>query len=177
MKKLIITLLIVVAILCIAAWLFNGGGQVKIPSIGNIDVPDIGETTKPKDVSEPTPDPNLGTYDAVYAEIHGKPYMVSDIYPDGLSVQLMKNGEGVFNYGGKSYRINWTLDGDAFHAAIKINGMKVDGTLSYGILHVEDLGGKGIALTLIDQTRVDMDVLYNGTYPPEEDAENPDEVG
>lgn len=92
-------------------------------------------------------DPNAGLYDAVSAEMWGISVEVKEVFEDGFSIELLNGGKAKFNYDGKSYNMKWTLDGDAFHA--EGGGAELDGTLSNGVMVLEDVLDSGVTITLV----------------------------
>ena len=93
------------------------------------------------------PDPNAGTYVAQSATMMGMTLDITDMFEGGLSIELQGGGKALFHYDGKDYRLKWSLDGDAFHASG--SGAEIDGTLSGGVLQVEDLLGRGMSIRFV----------------------------
>lgn len=91
-------------------------------------------------------DPNLGVYKATKAELGGFEIDVSEMFGDGFTLELKQKGKGRVEMDGDGGNVKWTLDGDAFHA--EGGGAEFDGTLSDGVLVIEDLQGSGVTLTL-----------------------------
>ena len=53
----------------------------------------------------------------------------------------------MFHYEGKDYNLKWTLDGDVFHA--EGGGAALDGTLSEGVMLLENVLDSGMEITLV----------------------------
>ena len=101
------------------------------------------------------PDPDSGVYRGVSAQMMGVSMSIDDLYEGGVSFELKDGGKGTCTLDGTDYRIKWTLDGNTFHA--EGGGAEFDGTLSNGVMELEDLLGMGIDMTFI------CDELYDGT--------------
>ena len=121
MKKLLAILLALVMVLSMAACGGSGSGE---------------------------PDPNLGKYDAVSAEMSGLSLNVKSVFKDGFSIELKDGGKATFHYDGKDYSMKWTLEGDTFNA--KGGGAELSGTLADGKMVLENVLDSGISITLID---------------------------
>lgn len=93
------------------------------------------------------PDPNAGVYEAVSAELWGITVDLNEVFEDGFSLELRGGGKAVFHYEGKNYNMKWTLDGETFHA--EGGGAELDGTLSGGVMLLEDVLESGMNITLI----------------------------
>ena len=90
-------------------------------------------------------DPNLGVYNATTAEMYGMTVSVTDLWENGVSVELKAKDKCVFNIDGEKYNIKWTLDGTDIN--VKGKGLNCDGTLNQGTLVLEDVLGMGVNLT------------------------------
>ena len=93
------------------------------------------------------PDPNAGLYEAESAQMYGLSIQISDVFEDGFSLELKNGGKAVFHYEGKDYNLKWTLDGDVFHA--EGGGAALDGTLSEGVMLLENVLDSGMEITLV----------------------------
>ncbi len=93
------------------------------------------------------PDPNAGLYEAQTAELSGITISISEVFEDGFSLLLKGGGKAVFHYEGKDYNLKWSLSGSAFHA--EGGGAELDGTLSNGVLVLENVLDSGLNITLI----------------------------
>ena len=90
-------------------------------------------------------DPNLGVYNATTAEMYGMTVSVTDLWENGVSIELKAKDKCVFNIDGEKYNIKWTLDGTDIN--VKGKGLNCDGTLNQGTLVLEDVLGMGVNLT------------------------------
>ena len=90
-------------------------------------------------------DPNLGVYNATTAEMYGMTVSVTDLWENGVSIELKAKDKCVFNIDGEKYNIKWTLDGTDIN--VKGKGLDCDGTLNQGTLVLEDVLGMGVNLT------------------------------
>ena len=94
------------------------------------------------------PDPNCGLYEAKSAAMGSFSIGLETVFEDGISIELMENGRAKFYYEGKSYRMKWNLDGDDFSA--KGGGVELEGSLSGGVMVLEDILDSGISITLVN---------------------------
>lgn len=101
------------------------------------------------------PDPNSGVYKGVSAEMMGISMSIDELYEGGVTFELKDGGKGTCTIDGTDYKIKWTLDGDTFHA--EGGGAEFDGTLSNGVMELEDLMGMGVNMTFV------CDELSDGT--------------
>lgn len=101
------------------------------------------------------PDPNSGVYKGVSAEMMGVSMSIDELYEGGVTFELKDGGKGTCTIDGTDYNIKWTLDGDTFHA--KGGGAEFDGTLSNGVMQLDDLMGMGVNMTFV------CDELSDGT--------------
>lgn len=93
------------------------------------------------------PDPNAGLYEGESAVYAGIRISVSEVFEDGFSIELKDGGKAVFRYEGKDYNLKWTLDGTTFHA--EGGGAVLDGTLSNGVMVLENVLDSGVEITLV----------------------------
>ena len=100
------------------------------------------------------PDPNSGVYNAVSAEMMGITLDINDFSDEDISIELKDGGKAKFVYEGDDYSMKWEHDGVTFHA--KGGGAELDGTLSNGTLHLEDMLGMGVNMDFV------CDDLANG---------------
>ncbi|MBQ9442788.1 MAG: hypothetical protein IJU43_00660 [Lachnospiraceae bacterium] len=100
------------------------------------------------------PDPNSGVYDAVSAEMMGITLDINDFSDEDISIELKDGGKAKFIYEGDDYSMKWELDGVTFHA--EGGGAELDGTLSNGTIHLEDMLGMGVNMDFV------CDDLANG---------------
>ena len=92
------------------------------------------------------PDPNAGLYIGKTGELGGLAVDLADVFDSEFSIELMNGGKEKFNYDGDSYNIKWTLDGTSFHAEGR--GAELDGTLSDGVMVLENVLDSGLNITL-----------------------------
>ena len=85
----------------------------------------------------------LGTYYAVRAETMGIEVTVSDVWENGLTIELMRDGKCCFNFNGRIIDAKWELDGDSFRI---LGGSDFSGTLKNGELMLEDIAGLGVTV-------------------------------
>ena len=111
------------------------------------------ETPQPQESSAPTPDsvpapaPDLdvtGLYSVKKAELYGIEVSTEDIWTNGVSIELNGDGSCVFNVDGNLLKGTWSMDQD--RVKIAAGGIDMEGTISDGVLTVEDFYGMGIAL-------------------------------
>ena len=100
------------------------------------------------------PDPNSGMYEATSAEAFGMSMDPSELFADGISMELKDGGKAKFYLEGEDYSMKWELDGNSFHA--KGSGAELDGTLEDGVLFLEDIMGMGVDMTF------ECDEIING---------------
>lgn len=96
--------------------------------------------------SSKEPDPNAGVYKGSSAEMSGVSIDLAEVFGDDFSIELKNGGKAVFNYDGESYKIKWSLEGTAFHA--EGGGAELNGTLSDGVMVLEDVLNSGVNITL-----------------------------
>ena len=96
------------------------------------------------------PDPNAGIYDAVSAEMGGLTVDIQDVYKDGFSLELRNGEDMVFQMDGIDFSIKYTLDGDKLHTE---GSLEFNGTLSDGVLILENPFGNGYNLKLVNRDR------------------------
>ncbi len=92
-------------------------------------------------------DPNCGLYEATSAEMMGMTMTVNELFEDGVSLELKDGGKAVINLDGESYKMKWSLDGEDFHA--EGGGVELDGTLSEGVLNLENMLDMGVDMELV----------------------------
>ena len=91
--------------------------------------------------------PNLGVYKAKSAEMSGFKVSVEEVFEDGFIIELKKKGKAHLEADGEDGgNIKWTLDGDKFHA--EGGGAVLDGTLSDGVMVLENVMDSGMTLYL-----------------------------
>ncbi|MCR5773637.1 MAG: hypothetical protein K6G42_01000 [Lachnospiraceae bacterium] len=92
-------------------------------------------------------DPNLGVYKAKSAEMAGFKVGVEEVFEDGFIIELKSKGKAHLEADGEDGgTIKWTLDGDKFHA--EGGGAVLDGTLSDGVMVLENVMDSGMTLYL-----------------------------
>ena len=118
-----------------------------------------------------TPDPNLGLYTAMRVGNELLEMDVRDQYETGFTIELLAKGKCNVTVDDEKGRGTWTLDGDVF--TLKEGSSEYHGTLSDGILRLEDVDGEGtyflftregveLAAPTVDET-VDM-APWEGDY-------------
>ena len=90
-------------------------------------------------------DPNLGVYNATKAEMSGLEMAVTDIWTGGFSIELKANGKCAMEVDGAKGSGKWTLKDGVFH--IEGDGISCDGTLSRGVMTLENVLDAGVTLT------------------------------
>lgn len=93
------------------------------------------------------PDPNSGLYEAQSAEMFGMSMDITDLFENGVTIELQDGGKAILNMNGEDGKMEWTLEGDKFHA--EGGGAELDGTLSDGVLYLEDMLGMGVNMQLV----------------------------
>lgn len=92
-------------------------------------------------------DPNLGRYVAKSAEMSGFKVGIEDVFEGGFTIELKKKGKAHLEAGEEGGgNIKWTLDGNKFHA--EGGGAVLDGTLSDGVMVLENVMDSGMTLYL-----------------------------
>ena len=90
-------------------------------------------------------DPNLGVYNAVTAEMWGMEMPVTDMFENGVSIELKEKGKCVMNLDGTTGKGEWTLEDGVFHA--EAGGAELNGTLEKGVLYAENVLDMGVNIT------------------------------
>ena len=93
------------------------------------------------------PDPNSGRYDAITAETNGISLAASEVFGDGLAIELKDGGKATLHFDGEDYSMKWTLDGNDFQA--KGSGAELNGVLVDGMMWIEDLQGTGVNIEFV----------------------------
>ena len=93
------------------------------------------------------PDPNCGRYDAITAETNGISLAASEVFGDGLAIELKDGGKAILHFDGEDYSMKWTLDGENFQA--KGSGAELNGVLVGGMMWIEDLQGTGVNIEFV----------------------------
>ena len=86
----------------------------------------------------------LGLYSAQKAESSGFSISIESMWKDGFTIELKEKGKAEINVDGQKGSAKWTLDGNAF--SIKGSGIDCAGTLSNGVLTLENVMGTEITL-------------------------------
>ncbi|MBQ7092151.1 MAG: zinc-ribbon domain-containing protein, partial [Clostridia bacterium] len=90
-------------------------------------------------------DPNLGVYNAVTAEMWGMEMPITDMFENGVSIELKEKGKCVMNIDGTTGKGKWTLEDGVFYA--EAGGAELNGTLEKGVLYAENVLDMGVNLT------------------------------
>ena len=94
-------------------------------------------------------DPNLGVYTASTAEMLGVEMDITDLFEEGVSIELKENGKCAMNVNGTKGSGKWTLEDGVFH--IKGGGLDCDGTLESGVMTLENMLGMGVQMTFVKE--------------------------
>lgn len=89
-------------------------------------------------------DPNLGTWQAVEAEMSGLTLNVSELYSGGFTLELKAKGRCTITINGSSAGGKWTLADGVF--TVKGGGVDCTGTLADGVLTLENVLDSGVTL-------------------------------
>ena len=92
-------------------------------------------------------DPVLGLYTAQRAEASGVSISIRSMWKNGFSIELRDKGKASINVDGKTGSAKWTLDGESF--TVKGSGVDCSGTLSDGVITLEDVMDSGVTLYFI----------------------------
>lgn len=90
-------------------------------------------------------DPNLGLYTATTAEMLGIEMDITDLFENGVTIELKSNGKCIMNVDGTKGSGKWTLENGVFH--VKGGGLDCDGTLANGVMTLENMLDMGVAMT------------------------------
>ena len=90
-------------------------------------------------------DPNLGLYTATTAEMLGIEMDITDLFENGVTIELKSNGKCTMNVDGTKGSGKWTLENGVFH--VKGGGLDCDGTLANGVMTLENMLDMGVAMT------------------------------
>ena len=90
-------------------------------------------------------DPNLGVYNAVTAEMWGMEMPITDMFENGVSIELKEKGKCEMNIDGTTGKGTWTLEDGVFSA--EAGGAELNGTLEKGVLYAENVLDMGVNLT------------------------------
>ena len=96
-------------------------------------------------------DPNLGHYVAVSGSIEELVININDAVPGGLSIDLQDGGRGELNYDTSKFKITWTLDGEALKVVDDKGELTMDGTLSEGVMVLENILDSGLDVRFIKE--------------------------
>ena len=102
-----------------------------------------------KDGGAAAADPNLGVYTASTAEMLGVEMDITDLFEEGVSIELKENGKCAMNVNGTKGSGKWTLEDGVFH--IKGGGLDCDGTLESGVMTLENMLGMGVQMTFVKE--------------------------
>ena len=121
----------------------------------------------------------LGLYSAQKAESSGFSISIESMWKDGFTIELKEKGKAEINVDGQKGSAKWTLDGNAF--SIKGSGIDCAGTLSNGVLTLENVMGTEITLyfskdgALIPSAEWEAPHPVPGTDPPGQRARSGDD--
>ena len=112
-------------------------------------------------------DPNLGLYTATTAEMWGMEMGVGDLFGQGFTIELKANGKCALQVDGKKANGKWTLDGADFTVS---GGVDCSGTLSEGVMMLENVLGMGVQLKLVNEAYQAPAANNAGTKDPASSA-------
>jgi len=115
----------------------------------------------------------LGLYIAQKGEMNGISIDVNDMWDEGFTIELKEKGKAEVNIDGEKGTVNWTLDGDAF--TIKGQGLDCAGTLSGGVLTLENAMDSGITLTFTKDGAEIPAAVNPSSLPSEEEPPVPEQ--
>ena len=98
-------------------------------------------------------DPNLGTYIGTTAKANGIEISIASFFGEGFNIELRANGKCKITVDTESAVGKWTLDGEAF--TVKGGGIECEGTLSDGVIILENVLDAGVDLTLVKEGNVE----------------------
>lgn len=134
--------------------------------------------------SAPAADPaDLGLYSAVKAEYGGAEIAVSDLWEDGISIELKDKGRCEVNVEGEKGSAKWELSDGRF--TVKGSGLDCSGTLADGVLILDDVMESGVklfftkngaALPEKESAPVVTPALPESTPAPEEPVDAPQAI-
>lgn len=110
-------------------------------------------------------DPNVGVYTASQAEMLGITMDVSDLFENGVTIELKDKGKCVMNVDGTTGNGTWTLTDGVFH--IKGGGLDCDGTLGAGQMTIENMLGMGVSMLLVREGGAAADNTDGTTTVPQ----------
>lgn len=94
-------------------------------------------------------DPNAGVYQAESVQMFGVEVSADEAFGGSpLSIELQNASRAKFSYEGKSYNMEWWLEGNHFTA--RGSGTELNGTLSNGILRINNMMDMGISVKLVN---------------------------
>lgn len=106
-------------------------------------------------------EPNTGLYKALFAEMFEIEMSVTDIFPQGFTIELYDKGKCKLSIDGKSANGKWTLDGSAF--TVKGGGLDCAGELDTeeGVIYLLDVLGMGVSLVFYSEALMaQLDEMY-----------------
>lgn len=89
---------------------------------------------------------HIGLYSCEALSLEGEEFQVSDIYPDGLTLELLSYGQAWLSINGEAVYGRWTLEGESF--TLDIGGELSTGNLTAGVCRLR-LAGSEIEHTLL----------------------------
>ena len=88
---------------------------------------------------------DLGLYTATKAEMLGIEMDITDMFENGVTIELKSDGKCIMNVDGAKSNGKWTLENGALH--IKGGILDCDGTLANGVMTLENMLNMGVAIT------------------------------
>ncbi len=102
------------------------------------------------------PNPNCGMYEAVSATAYGMEMDITDMFDDGVQIELKEKGKAKFYFSGEDYNLKWKVEDDGDFEAEGI-GVELEGKLWNGELYLEDVMDSGIDIKFVCEDLVDQD--------------------
>ena len=90
-------------------------------------------------------DPNIGEWLGVTVDVFGTTDTVSNVYPDGFSVELKTNDNATLSIEGESINVKWKFEGTTL--TLSASDMDITATIVNGVMTLELVEGIYITLT------------------------------
>ena len=100
----------------------------------------------------------LGLYVAQKAEMNGINIKISDMWDEGFTIELKNKGKAEIVVDGEKGSAKWTLDGSAF--TVKGSGVDCSGTLSDGVMTLENVMDTGVKLDILGVYHADKAMAF-----------------
>lgn len=115
--------------------------------------------------------PDLGLYNAASAEMYGVAVEVDDLWAKGFTIELKDKNKCDISVDGQKGSGKWELDGEQLH--ISGSGLDCDGTLSGGLMTLDNVLGTGMKLTFVQEGRALNQPGAGTSLPAGEPASDP----